>query len=82
MQESRESRHAKEGNESGKAKKEEVPGTSVASDSKQGTADGKVVQDASKPLNKRKREHEQLLQLAEKIKAKPVRVLLSDRKKK
>lgn len=75
MQDSGESKQAK-------AKKEEAPGTSAPNDNKQGTADGQVAENAAKPLNKRKREHEELLQLAEKIKAHPVKTKISDRKKK
>ena len=82
MQESKEAKHTKEENKNAKAKKEEAPGTLVLTDNKQGTAGGQVVEDTSKPLNKRKREHQELLQLAEKINAKPVRTGISERKKK
>ncbi|KAG0607711.1 hypothetical protein M758_8G048700 [Ceratodon purpureus] len=80
--ESRESKHAKEETKNSKAKKEEAPGTSVSNSGKQATADGQVAGSNTKPLNKRRREHEELLQLAEKIKANPVRTVLSDREKK
>lgn len=53
----------------------------MPNDSKQGTADGQVAETTSKPLSKRKREHEALLKLAEKIKANPIRTTISDRKK-
>lgn len=64
-------------NKNTKAKKEEAAGTSAPTDNK----DGQGAENASKPLSKRKREHEELLQLAEKIKAKPAKAKISDRKK-
>jgi len=82
VQDSRESNQAKEESRNVKAKKDVAPGTSAPNDNKQGTADGQVVENASKPLSKRKREHEELLQLAEKVKAHPVKTKINDRKKK
>jgi len=72
----------KKENRNVKEKKDEAPGTSAPSDNKQGKADGQTAENASKPLSKRKRENEELLQLAEKIKAHPVKTKINDRKKK
>jgi len=65
-----------------KEKKDEAPGTSAPNDSKLGKVDGQIAENASKPSSKRKRENEELLQLAEKIKAHPVKTKINDRKKK
>lgn len=74
----KDNRESKLENKNTKAKKEEAPGTPAAlKDNK----DGQGAENASKPSSKRKREHEELLQLAEKIKAKPAKAKISDRKK-
>lgn len=54
----------------------------VPSTGKQPPADGQVAEKDAKPLNKRKRETAELLQLAEKLQAKPARTGMKSNRKK
>nr|XP_024360353.1 uncharacterized protein LOC112274813 isoform X2 [Physcomitrium patens] len=73
-----------------KEKKVGAPGTKVddkkaapaSNNPTQGTVNGEAAEETPKPLSKRKREHEELLQLAEKIKAPSARAGISEKRKK
>lgn len=66
----------------GVAKQDDKKTAKVPSTGKQPPADGRVAEKDAKPLNKRKRETAELLQLAEKLQAKPARTGLKSNRKK
>lgn len=64
------------------AKQDDKKMATVPFSGKQPPADGQVAEKDAKPLNKRKRETAELLQLAEKLQAKPARTGMKSNRKK